>query len=332
MAAPLDPFIAGESLHQEDFAPAVWEQMTVMGSIYSMPVLVDVNFPLFWNKKVFADADLDPEAPPRTIDELESMSAQILRRESGRVTRAGTVPWDYYGFSNSLFTVGFAFGGTFMSEDNQVVTPDDPAVVDALTWMCDVAAQMGGASRLAVASPSQTLPTIASGTIGMAPMITTDSQNVRQHGDPETVELGSALFPYAEGQGSEGSATWLGGYNLFIPSEAKDPEAAWDFVRFATLSDEGTLSSFEHGQLLPGYLESPAQQRFTEDAGLAIYREGLLTCRNIRPTIPVAGNYASALDTAVSAAVYGQITPKAAMKRVADEVNAAFDGFRKEQA
>lgn len=329
---PLGARLKAAGLGQADFAPAVWRQMTATDDVYAMPVLVDVNFPLFWNKKVFADAGLDPEVPPTTIDDLERFSAAILQKRGSQVTRIGTVPWDYYGFSNSMFTMGFAFGGSFMSDDNQEATPDHPNIVQALRWMVDYAKRVGGASRLALTSPSQTLPTIASGNVGMAPMTTTDARNVFANGDPAKVELGSALFPYAEGLGSRGSATWLGGYDLFIPKDSHDHDAAWDFLQFATVSDRGTDSNFRYGTLLPGWSESPVLREFEQDPEIAIYREGLLTAKNIRPTIPVASTYATALDVQVSSAVYGQITPERALAKVKATVNQAFDAFRKENS
>lgn len=330
--ATLDDYMAEAGLEGDQYPTAVWDQMTQTDAIYAHPVLVDVNFPLFWNKKVFADAGLDPEVPPATIDDLDRMSEAILTKDGNQVTRIGTVPWDYYGFSNSMFTCGFAFGGTFMSEDNETATPDHPNLVEALTWMCDYAERMGGASRLSITSPSQTLPTIASGRLGMAPMTTADAQNVYLNGDPETVDLGAALFPYAEGRGEPGSATWLGGYDLFIPEESTQHDAAWDFLQFATVSDEGTMTNYETSTLVPGYSPSPALKALAEDPNLSIYHEALVTCRNIRPTIPVSGLYTTSLDTNVSAAIYGQLSPASALKKVADQVNEAMDAYRKEHA
>ncbi|WIB76654.1 extracellular solute-binding protein [Curtobacterium sp. MCPF17_002] len=326
----LDGYMRKAGLTEQDYAPAVWKQMTATDGIWAHPVLVDVNFPLFWNKLVFADAGLDPEAPPKTIDELDRFSDAILKKDGRRVTRIGTIPWDYYGFSNSMFTLGFAFGGKFMSDDNQVATPDDDNIVQGLQWMCDYAKKVGGASQLAVTAPSQTLPSIASGNVGMAPMTTTDSSNVFKQGDKAKVELGAALFPYAEGLGKPGGATWLGGYDLFIPKESTEHDAAWDFLQFATTSDAGTEANFENATLLPGYTESPVLDEFRKDPTVAVYREGLLAARNIRPTIPVASTYATALDVAVSSAIYGQTTPERALKSVAAQVNSALDEFRKE--
>ncbi|WP_157975817.1 extracellular solute-binding protein [Brachybacterium sp. YJGR34] len=328
----LDDYTTAAGISAEQFPEPVWEQMTVTDSIYSIPVLVDVNFPMFWNKKVFAEAGLDPEVPPATIDELDRLSDQILVKDGASATRVGTVPWDYYGYSNSMYTCGFAFGGSFMSDDNEVATPDDPHNIEALTWMCDYAQRIGGASHLAISSPTQTLPSIASGNIGMAVMTTAAAQDVSLNGDPELVELGSALFPYAEGLGQPGSATWLGGYNLFIPEDSENHDMAWDFLQFATMSDEGTMTNWETSTLVPGYTPSPALTELEQDPELAIYHEALFTCRNIRPTIPASGVYTTSLDVNVGAAIYGQLSPADALKKVADQVNTAMDDFRKENS
>lgn len=326
----LDHYLERAGLGASDYVPAVWQQMNATGHVYSMPGMVDVNFPLFWNKKVFAAAGLDPDVPPETIDDLERMSDTILQKSGSRITRIGAVPWNWYGYSNSLFTLGFAFGGKFMSDDNEVATPDDDNVVQALTWMCDYAKKVGGAGSLAITSPGQSLPDIATGHLGMAPMTATDAQNVYANGNPKTVELGSALFPYAAGLGSKGSATWLGGWNMFIPNKASDPDAAWDFVQFASASDAGTSENFAKQTAVSAMEHSPVMTKLAADPKLSVYRESLITCKNVRPTIPVAAAYASQLDVLVASAVFGQLTPKQALQKAASRINGEWDDFRKE--
>jgi multiple sugar transport system substrate-binding protein len=324
----LDDDLRRDDLGESDFVPAVWKQMTATGSVYTMPGMVDPNFPLFWNKTLFAEAGLDPEAAPETIDDLERAHDAIFTKNGRRITRIGTIPWSYYGYANSMYTLGFAFGGKFVSDDNETVTPDDPNVVAGLEWMVDFAKKVGGAGNVAVSSPAQTLPVIASGNVGMMPMTGLDAINV--YANAKDVELGSALFPYAEGMGQPGGASWLGGWSAFIPSEAKSPDAAWDFIRFCSATDEGTLANYEKQTAIAGYADSPALQQLGADPKTAIYRDVLLECKNVRPTIPVASTYAQQLDIYVGQAVFGQITPKQALAKVAAITNAEWDQFRKD--
>ncbi|WP_394769274.1 ABC transporter substrate-binding protein [Lacisediminihabitans sp.] len=324
----LDPYLQRSGLGEKDFVPAVWSQMSITGPVYSLPGMVDVNFPLFWNKKLFSASGLDPNEGPKTIDDMDRMSAAILKKKDGRVQQVGTIPWSYYGYSNSMYTLGYAFGGKFVSDDNGTVTPDHENNITALTWMCDYAKRVGGAAHLAVTSPTQVLPAIAGGTIGMAPMTATDAGNVKTNAPK--VELGSGLFPYAEGLGEPGGATWLGGWSVFIPKGAAYPDSAWDFIQFATTTAEGTIENFKKQRAVPELKSSPVLKTLAKDPFFSIFTEALSSCKNVRPTIPVAGTYGQQLDIYVGQAIFGQLTPQQAMKKVADNVNTEWDRFRKD--
>lgn len=106
------------------FAPAA-EAMTHNDRVFSMNWDPDPNFPLFWNKDLFEQSGLDPEKPSTTIEEVDEFNAKILKRDGGIATKVGLTPWDNYGFANSIFTWGFAFGGQFRTPGTDDVTPDD---------------------------------------------------------------------------------------------------------------------------------------------------------------------------------------------------------------
>lgn len=321
----LGPYLAASGLGQQNFHPTVWNAMNATGSVYSMPAMVDPNFPLFYNPALLADAGLDPESPPVTLDDLSRMSDAILRREGGRATRIGTMPWNYYGYSNSLYTIGFAFGAHFVSEDNARVTPESPAVVTALEWICDLTERMGGAGNVAVTPPGFSLPVLGTGNVAMMPMTANDASNLAQNSD---IKLASAPFPYAEGYGEPGSATWIGGWNMFIPSKAKDPDAAWDFIRWVTTSTEGTSKNYEEMSNIPGIVQAPALAELEQDPTLGIFAEALRDAQNVRPPIPVASTYTQQLDIFVGQAIFGRISPERAMQRVSEITNAEWDEFR----
>ncbi|HEY9291760.1 MAG TPA: extracellular solute-binding protein [Microlunatus sp.] len=324
----LAPYLARDGFGEQDFLAPVWKQMADGPHIWATRLMLDVNFPLYWNKELFKKSDLDPEAGPKTVDDVERMSKKILRRNGNQVTTAGMTPWGFYGYSNSMFTWGFAFGGSFLSEDGQQVTADHPNNVTALEWMADYAKSVGGADRVSVAPPGSNLPPIALGHLGMQPMTTPDLQLVRSAAPK--LELGFTDVPYADGMGRPGSATWLGGWGLFIPSKAKQPHAAWEFVKWLTLSPEGTTASFREGSNLPTVKTSPAAALAAKDADSAPYVAALERATNTRPNIPVSTALFSEMEIVVANAVYGGQTAKSALKQASDTANAAWDKFRKE--
>ena len=324
----LDPYLKQYGFGEKDYLPAVWKQMSVLGSVYALPAMVDPNFPMFWNKKLFARVGLDPEIGPKTIDDVDRFSEKLLQRKGSRIVGIGTIPWDYYTYSNSMYLLGFGFGGNFVNAENTVVTADSDNLVAALTWMCDYAKKAGGAGNLATSSPGQVLPSLAGNKIGMAPMTAIDAGNIRANA--KDLELGSGLFPYAEGLGQSGSAAFLGGWSAFVPKQSKHPDSAFDFIQFATTTAEGTDLNFEKQHSIPGYSKAPTLKKMAADPATKVFSDVLLSCKNIAPTIPVASTLGNQLNISVGQALFGQITPGQALKTVSDVSNAEWDTFRTE--
>ena len=67
---------------ERDFFPLV-KQMKVDGRYYAVPTAVR-SLSLFWNKKLFAEAGLDPAKPPQTLDELLDMARKLTKRDARR--------------------------------------------------------------------------------------------------------------------------------------------------------------------------------------------------------------------------------------------------------
>ena len=69
-----------------DFLPRVMSYFTITGTTYAMPF--NVSGPvLYYNKKAFTAAGLDPNKPPTTLDEVRAAAEKL--KSSGAVTKAG---------------------------------------------------------------------------------------------------------------------------------------------------------------------------------------------------------------------------------------------------
>jgi multiple sugar transport system substrate-binding protein len=62
---PLDGYIRRDRFDSTMFFPSLWEEMRYRGHIYAIPVF-SASYALFYNKKMFRVAGLDPDKPPRT--------------------------------------------------------------------------------------------------------------------------------------------------------------------------------------------------------------------------------------------------------------------------
>ncbi len=94
---PVQQFIDAEKYDLSDFVPRVLDYYRLDGRLNSMPWNVS-NPVLFYNKKAFEAAGLDPNKPPTTLDEIKQYSEQLVKRDSaGNITRSGIAleisPW-----------------------------------------------------------------------------------------------------------------------------------------------------------------------------------------------------------------------------------------------
>ena len=88
-ATPLQEFIDREEYDLSDLDKKAIDYYTLDGELWAMPIGMIVPL-LYYNKIAFREVGLDPENPPRDLDELREASEKLLERDSnGNVTRSG---------------------------------------------------------------------------------------------------------------------------------------------------------------------------------------------------------------------------------------------------
>jgi multiple sugar transport system substrate-binding protein len=325
----LTPYFERDGLSANDFWPVEWHDMTYKGKVWQVNWDTDPNFPFFWNKDLFEKAGLDPDKPPQTIDEVDEYSKKINSVSGGNVIQIGMIPWSVYGYANSMFTWGWAFGGEFYDEEKREVTPDNEYVVKALEWMVNYAKSVGGADRVNIQPPNVALPAFATGMVGMAPLVSANRRQMMQ--TSPNLHMGATLLPYqAPGATQPGSGAWLGGWSLFIPRGAKHPDEAWNFIKWVCASDQGTAAEWNTVSDPPCYTKAPILENIKNDSIMGPYYETIITAKHSRPNIPVGAFYVTQLEQLVSAAIYGQMTPLQALRQVKQNTMQEWDRFRRE--
>ncbi|WP_157973776.1 extracellular solute-binding protein [Desertihabitans aurantiacus] len=310
----LTPYFERDGLRLEDFYAPCAASMAYEDRVWSLQWDADPNFPFFWNKGLFEECGLDPEKPPATIEEIDACAKEIDRVERGRATRIGIIPWDQYGAANSMLTWGYAFGGEFWQEGTNLVTPDDEPVVAALEWMAASAARVGGADAVSIAPPSLTSHPFSTGNLGMSCLVSANLLEIRQL-HPE-LEIGATLLPYQAPATAPGQGAWLGGWSAFVPRSASQPDAAWEFIKWLAVSDEGTRTQWENIGFPVGYAKAAVNETIRSDENAGIYHRNLVDMKNTRPLITVNSFYSQQLEEKVQRAIYGQVAPDAAMQEV----------------
>src|SRR4051794_30205105 len=73
---PLHDYCRRSDLGAKDYLKAYWDRCQHRGHTYAMPT-TPAAVALHWNRKLFREAGLDPDRPPRTIEELDTMSDKL---------------------------------------------------------------------------------------------------------------------------------------------------------------------------------------------------------------------------------------------------------------
>lgn len=186
------------------------------------------DFALIYNKGQFAEVGLDPEVGPATVADLDAYAEKLLVQDSnGNITRMGFLPGD-------LFLWGTVFGGSFYDPTSDSVTANDPAIVEALTWMRSYPEKYGkdqvAEFQAGLASErAQNLDPLIAGKFSMQIQGPWKLGDIRKFGDPN-FDYGVVRPPLATPDALPSNWTW--GDIQIVPQGSKDPSAALEFVKF----------------------------------------------------------------------------------------------------
>lgn len=87
---------------------------------------------LFWNKDMYEAAGLDPNKPPKTLEEMVSFADKLNKKDAkGNYTQFGFIP--DYPWSNQN-TVNYLFGGANYADGGRTLTMNSKANIDSYKW------------------------------------------------------------------------------------------------------------------------------------------------------------------------------------------------------
>jgi len=87
--APVQDFVDREDYDLSDLNETLVRSYTAEDKLWGMPFCAGMGL-LYYNKVVFREVGLDPETPPRDLEEVRQYSEKILKRDaSGNVVRSG---------------------------------------------------------------------------------------------------------------------------------------------------------------------------------------------------------------------------------------------------
>jgi multiple sugar transport system substrate-binding protein len=228
------PWFDKDGLKREDFTPVQLAESTWDGHLYGLPMFTDVRY-LYWNRKHFEEAGLDPDTPPTTWVELEAFTEKLnVKGSDDKMERYGFVP---YLWGNSwMWLYGFLNKAPAISEDKRTILADDSKWVETLQWMMDFYDKYVGdfetanAFSQAITSTGLSDPFVAE----KASMSATGDWFVGDLLRAPAIDWAAAPMPIPEG-GEK--STWSCGFSIVMAPSSQHQDQAWDLMKWLTTAD-----------------------------------------------------------------------------------------------
>ena len=316
---PLNTFFARSGLKESDFLPGAIQQGYYQGSLYAMPVTRDSRG-LYWNRTRFREAGLDPDTPPKTLEELMSFAKRLTSyRPDGSVEKLGVfLPEDP--------TILFAqFGGEACDRQTGKITANRPENIAALHWMVELADAQGGyrafaAFKSGFGREDSGQNPLATGKVALRMNGEWGAMHIEKFAPNTDYSIGE--MPYPASRPDLKNLAWQDGDIMVIPTGSHHPEAAWEFMRWMqlpaqqeeyailmnnlpsilALRDSPRLSQGSHSRRVLGYVFS----HIASNAKNA----------HFFPSLPTTQLYRNALQDAFDRALYHEKTPEKALNDV----------------
>ncbi len=254
---PLDGGLAAAGLGPDHYLPVYWELCRHRGFTWGLPT-TPACVALFYNKRLFRAAGLDPERPPRTMAELNEMSRRLTVVEIERSGRRVRVPFpeltaeERSGRHFALIQVGhlppdagmytsewgFWFGARYYDGERRILA-NDPGNIAAYEWLRQ-ASEMYGVDNLrdfggsfGIQQSGRTA--FLAGAEAMVVQGPWWPNFITQYAPG--LEWGVAACPAAPGVADGAPLTVAQSDVVVIPRGARHPREAFEFMRYLQRQD-----------------------------------------------------------------------------------------------
>lgn len=242
---PLEPLVKTEKMALSEYYEGDLRSGTYGGKLYLLPAYVGTGRTLLWrNKKLFADAGLDPNKPPVTWDEFEAAERKLTLKDGNELKRLGNN-------SDSFKRTFYSAGGKWVTEDGRTLTFQNSPGPDAIDWIKRRLDSIygGNAARGAFGS-TRTAAAQRGGFFSGEVAMTTGHHGILF--DAKTyapdLQMGVSAAPVMRPEFPPAVAEFTAGYAMTAGN--KTPGAAMKFLKYISYDDAG-VGWFFRQQLRP---------------------------------------------------------------------------------
>jgi len=322
---PIDNFVKSEEDKKwlNSFFPAFMENSQIDGKTWGIPFQRSTVV-MYWNKKAFKEAGLDPEKAPSTWLELVEMGQKLTKRDAnGNVTQWGIqVPSS--GFPYWLFQCFTTPNDVILanSEGNKV-TFDNVKVIEALQFWMDLSQKF----KIHPPGVVQWGTTPRDFMEGKAAIIWTTTGNLTNIRNNAPFEFGVAMIP---ANLRPGSPTGGGNFYIFKKAAQKEQEAAFMFAKWLTQPERAAQWSIDTGYVAvsPAAYETERLKKYGQEFPQALVARDQLKYAVAEFSTHDNQRVTKVLNDGLQAALTGAKTAAQAMKDAQVEADRILRDYR----
>ena len=308
------------------FYPGFMENSRLDGKTYGIPWQRSTII-MYYNKDLFREAGLDPDAPPQNWRELSEFAGKLVKKDAnGQTVRYGVqIPSDKAGYAYWMlqtFTLT-QDGFNLMNDTGTEVYFDNPKTIRGLEFWKSLSDQ--GAQAPGTAKWSTTVSDFLEQKVAIIYHTTGNLTNVRKNA---TFDFGTSRLP---ADTSFGSPTGGGNFYLFRGVPEEETAAAVTFVKWMTNNPERVAQwSIDTGYVAtrPEAYETARMIEYTKNFPSALTARDQLEFAKAEFSVYDQGAVQDILDTAIEAAMTGNKTPADALKQAQQEADAILADYR----
>jgi sn-glycerol 3-phosphate transport system substrate-binding protein len=313
---PITQYTDGpDGIDRSQIYDAFWAYNSAGGQVWSMPFNNSVPV-IYYNRDLFVAAELDPDQPPTTWDEVIEYGQALTRDTDGN----GEI--DQWGFNSHgdthwyLSTMFLTNGAQIVNDDETEVLYNSPEAVEMLELWGDLV------NVYRIMPPVQHEEARGDFLAGKLGMLFRSCSGIPGAIEETTFDLGVAMAPTVAGREP---VLPIGGGSMVIfqNDDSAVLDAAWEFVKFMT-SPESSLYLSTHTGYVPIYedaLEWPEFQAYLEEQPLLRVPAESLRYSYAIPIFPALGTSDGALRRAVESVELQAASAQEAL----DEAKAVVD-------
>jgi len=227
------------------------------GKIYGIPQN-GYALGIYYNRKMFTAAGLDPDKPPTTWDDFRSYAKELTSSSVAGFAETSTGNQGGWHFTNWMYTAG----GDMQSADGTKATFNSDKGASVLQFLKEMRFTDGSMTKQQLFTQADTLQLLATNKVAMVVMAADQLNTLQSQYQADLTTFGMAPMPQ-----NGGNAALTGG-NIFVfnpKSSQAAIKAAFDYVIYSNFNLDVLEQSLAQAEAAGQVVGAPTNVLFTGD-------------------------------------------------------------------